>query len=161
MNDTQSKKTGQTILGVAGIVCIAAGLLLGWYSLNDFRVYERMKDWPVATGTVTASSVVGERAFRPQIVYEYTVKDIVYVDSSFLDMPSFGGRRSRLEAAETMAEEYPAGKTVSVHYDPTSPAISRLRVNPPWSVYGKMGLAGVLLIGGLVIEYLLIRRRRR
>ena len=57
MSDTKSRKTGQTILGVAGIVCIVAGLLLGWHSLNNYRVYERMKDWPVATGTVTCLEI--------------------------------------------------------------------------------------------------------
>lgn len=161
MTEDTRQKAGRPLTGVLGIVLIAAGLLLGWFALNEFRAHERMKSWPTTPGLVVSSSVIGERAFRPQIVYEYDVEGITFTDTSFLDMPSFGGRNNRREAADTMAAEYPVGKTVTIHYDPESPALSHLKVGAPWSVYGKMGLAGVLIILGLVIEFVLIRTRRR
>jgi hypothetical protein len=161
MTEDTTQKAGKPLAGILGIVLIAAGLLLGWFSLNEFRVHERMKSWPATPGLVVSSSVVGERAFRPQIVYQYDVGGLTFTDTTFLDMPSFGGRNSRREAADTMAAEYPVGKTVTVHYDPESPALSHLKVGAPWSVFGKMGLAGVLVILGLVIELILIRMRRR
>jgi hypothetical protein len=97
-------------------------------------------------GIVTVSKVVGERAFHPHIEYEYSVSGQTYHDSTTLDLPSFGGRRSKYDAAEYIAGQYPVGKTVRVHYNPRNPVESHLRVFPSWAVYGKMSV-GILLLG--------------
>lgn len=135
---------------MVGLVLIVAGATLLAVDLEQFQDVRARHHWPTVTGRITASTVVGERAFRPNLVYQYAVDSIVYTDSSFLDMPSFGGRRSRYDAAEKKAAEYPVGSEVPVHYNPAHPAESRLKITAPWSVYGQVGFSGFLIVLGLI-----------
>ena len=138
-----SAKIGIKVL-VFGLVMAAAGVILIFTQAEDLvEAHSRLR-WPSVTGIVVVSKVVGERAFHPHVEYEYAVDGVTYHDSTTLDLPSFGGRRSKYDAAEYVAGQYPVGKKVKVHYNPQDPADSKLRVFPSWAVYGKMSL-GILL----------------
>ena len=147
------------LMFIIALILIAGGVLLLQFAYGDFQRYRALNQWPSTTGTIIISDVIGERAFRPNLVYTYEVAGQVYRDSSDLNMPSFGGRNNRRSAAETMAGMYPVGSTVVIHYQPEDPANSRLRVSPPWSVYGQMGFGGVLLLLGLFVTGWYLRRR--
>lgn len=128
---------------VSGVWMMAAG----WGVLHDYAGY---RAWPVVPGTVIRSEVVGERAARPNVVYEYRVDGVLYRDSSALSPPSFGGRSSRRGVAEEISSEYPDGREVTIHYQPGNPTNSLLRVYAPWSAYGKLGSGGVVLFLGIM-----------
>jgi hypothetical protein len=140
----------RTLWLVVGLLLVATGGLLLKTDIEQFREVRNRRHWPTVTGRITASSVVGERAFRPNLIYQYLVDSALFTDSSFLDMPSFGGRRSRYDAAEKKASEYPVGAEVPVHYNPDNPGESRLKVTAPWSIYGQVGFSGFLIVLGLI-----------
>lgn len=113
--------------------------------------YIKLRGWSTAAGTIVDSRVIGVRAFRPEIVYQYQVDSVTYRDSTSLDPPGFGGRNSKHDAAGKVASEYPAGKSVTIHYDPTNPSKSLLKITAPWSVYGRLGFGAFLFGAGLLL----------
>lgn len=141
------------------LLLIIAGAVLIVLDVDKLEYFHGLSNWPTTEGTIVVSEVIGERAFRPHLIYEYEIEGVPYTDSSFLDMPSFGGRRSRHDAAEKKAEAYPVGKTVAIHYNPDQPTESRIKIHAPWSVYGQLGFAGFLVILGLVAGFFALRRR--
>lgn len=143
----------------AGGLLIILGVALLANDIGHLQRYRIMQHWPTADGSITVSTVVGDRAFRPHLVYQYSVDSIVYTDSSYLDMPSFGGRRSRLDAAAKKAAEYPAGTKIPIFYNPDNPVESHLKVTAPWSIYGQIGFSGFLIVLGLVAGIITLRRK--
>lgn len=142
---------------LAGAVMIALiGVRLVVAETERLEHYTALRDWATTQGTIIASRVIGVRAFRPEIVYQYQVESSVFTDSTSLDPPSFGGRNSKRDAAEGVASEYPVGKAVTIHFNPKDPSDSRLKITAPWSVYGQLGFgaflfgAGALLIAGRI-----------
>jgi hypothetical protein len=158
-NDVPRRGGSPTIWLVLTLILTAAGLLLGNRALELSRAFVPVADWPSVTATVVESRVIGERAFRPLIAFDYTVDSTAYRDTSDLNMPSFGGRTNRLSAAENMAKEYPVGSEVTVHYNPADPGDARLKVSLPFSLYAQMGVAGFLLLGGIFSALIAIRMR--
>jgi hypothetical protein len=133
-------------LGVAGVILVAV-------QARGVAENRKLRNWPTVTGTVISSEVIGIRAFRPNIVYEYVVGGETYRDSTSLNPPSFGNRNTREGEATALTEEYSVGREVLVHYDPQQPSNSLLRISPDWAIYGKMGLGGTLF--GIAIFCLL------
>lgn len=147
-------------IGVVGLVLIFLGVWLTASQANRLAQWGSVRNWPATEAVVTTSHVVGERAFHPEIVYEYSVNGTIYGDSTGFDTPSFGGRSVKRDMAEAIVAEYPVGTTVVVHYDPETPSNSVLRISPDWSLYGKIGLGGTLVGVGLFL-LLAARRARR
>jgi hypothetical protein len=129
-----------------GVLLWLSGILLVSWQLRELRKYAAIEEWPSVTGVVLSAQVIGERAFRPNIVYQYVVGQQTFKDSTDLDQPGFGGRNNKRNAAETIVAAYPVGRELPVHYDPSHPEISLLRVSPDWSIYGKIGF-GAFLFG--------------
>lgn len=141
------------------LVLVAAGLLLGNRALSLFSAYGTASAWPTTAAVITQSKVVGERAFRPLLEFEYEVDGQTYRDTSDLHMPSFGGRTNRFAAAENMAAEYPVGREVVVHYNPDRPSQARLVVSVPFGVYAQLAVAVCLLLGGILCGLVSVRLR--
>jgi hypothetical protein len=137
----------------------AVGIWLVYSQMERLEQYVHLRDWKSVSGKIIDSRVVGERAFRPEIVYEYQVETVTYRDSTSLDPPGFGGRNAKHDAAAGVASEYPVGKAVMIHYDPADPSISRLKITPPWSVYGRTGLGGFMFGVGLLLAAIYARRK--
>jgi hypothetical protein len=127
-----------------GLALGAAGVLLVILEVHNLKENQKLYEWPTVSGVVLSSGIIGERAYRPNIVYQYVVAGITYRDSTSLNTPSFGNRNTREGEAEALSDAYPVGKDVVVHYDPAMPSRSHLRISPGWDVYGKMGLGGTL-----------------
>jgi hypothetical protein len=138
-----ASKAGASMFALSIVLC-GLGVLLVITQSSDIEQARVRLHWPTVEGVVTASRVVGKRAYHPHIEYAYIVGQTTYHDSTTLDLPSFGGRPGKYDAAEKVAGEYPVGKKVVVHYNPADPGESGLREFPSWAVYGKMSL-GVLL----------------
>lgn len=146
-------RRNRTVLAV-GLLTAAAGVSLVLWETNVLEEYWSRRIWPTTEGTVVASRVVGTRAFRPDIVYAYTVEGIVYRDSTTFDTPAFGGRNSKYNVAETMVKAYPNGRMVTVRFNPANPSESGLSVGPHWDLFGKIGLGGVMFGFGVLSSLL-------
>jgi len=111
--------------------------------------FSAVQGWPSVTGTVVSSKVVGERAIRPQVIYEYQVDSVTYRAESDLQVPMFGGKRKKYDVAHELVERLPAGTLVTVCYNPDSAAESAIAPRITWDVYGKFGLGFILMIIGV------------
>lgn len=149
--------TKSRITLILSVLLLVPGGLLVNSTANRFESYAIMSHWPATTGTVTVSEVVGERAFRPNVVFTYQVDGVAHLDSTDLNMPSFGGRNNRREAADTMAAMYPVGSAVTVHYNPDDPSVAKMKVSPPWSVYGQLSFGITLILGGILAGLVSVR----
>jgi hypothetical protein len=134
---------GAGFLGLLGAISLASGALELEHALAT-------RHWPSTHGVIIRNEVVGERAYHPNIVYRYLADGRLYVDSTDLDQPSFGGRQSRREVAYKRSVKYRVGDTVIIHYNPRNPSESRLRTVPSWSAYGKTGFGSVCIMLGLL-----------
>ncbi len=115
------------------------------------------RDWPVTEGVVVASHVSGTRAFHPGIRYTYTVGDRSYEGVSDLDVPGFGTKSNRLNVAERSLVDFPAGKKITVHYDPEHPDDSRLRVAVPMATFLFLSIGGLCSAGGILWSIRLLK----
>ncbi|UCE25362.1 MAG: DUF3592 domain-containing protein [Candidatus Zixiibacteriota bacterium] len=142
-------------------LCAAGGAVLAAIEIETVLRGREMRTWPTVPGVVTESEVVGDRAIRPRVVYDYTVDGTIYRSESDLRVPMFGGRRKKYDVATKLVAKYPVGSQVTVYYQPDSVARSTIVPEVPWDVYGKLGLGVLLcLIGmtGLIQPALAIRR---
>ena len=134
-----------------GIVLFVGGTLL---VINQSRAVERheyVRLWPTTDGVVISSEVAGERAFHPEVVYEYQVLGQTYQGLSTLQVPGFGGKRKRDEVATKEIANYWPGRTVTVYYNPDDPSESLLHTRLEWAVYGQLGFGGTLVLAGLLL----------
>ena len=102
---------------IAGAICFIVGR-------STFKTARASKKWPpvqgkvVESGTMRMSGIEGV-ATAASVKYTYQVDGREYV-SSRISMGQYGtggGEHAKAEAAK-----YPAGKIVTVHYDPKNPA---------------------------------------
>ncbi len=131
------------------VLLAAAGLVL---MLQDSHTLQRemaRRGWPTARGRVISSTVSQTRGLQPKIDFEYEVDGVRYRSETNLQTPAFGGKNTRLQAAETVVAHYPPGTAVTVHYNPTNPAESYLKPGPTWDVLMKLSLGVFLAAGGI------------
>ena len=93
---------------------------------------------------MTETRITGKFAVLPEINYRYKVDGSSYSGKTNLDIPGFGNRKKREQTARIILRDFKPGKKITVIYDPDNPIDSRIRVSPPWNVYGRMGF-GVFL----------------
>ena len=143
----------KAVLVVGLFFIIVFGLIL--LPIFTFQLDDAIEisKWPSVQGTITVSKVVGGRAFRPDIHYEYSVETKTFADTSTLNSPGFGGRMNRLDAAEKLVQLYPAGKTITVYYNPENNAESTLSPHPTYSNYLKVGTSAFLMWIGMTILF--------
>jgi hypothetical protein len=124
---------------------------------NDFEHILSQRRWPSTTGWVISSKIVGERAFHPIIRYKYKVNQQNYTNETHLDMPGFGGKINRLDAAENIIHEYPEGKPIIVHYNPHSPNISVIKTSAHVSVFLKLSTGFFVATLCIIVFWLQIK----
>ncbi len=143
----------KAVLVIGIILIVVFGLILTpIFSSQLADAIEKLK-WPHVEGTILTSHVVGGRAFRPDIQYEFVVDVETFHGSSFLNIPGFGGRMNRLDAAEKLVALYPAGKSITVYYNSENPAESTLTPNPTYSHYLKVGTSAFLFFIGMTLFF--------
>ena len=126
--------------------CIGFALLaaLGIFAIQ--RNAARQRSWPVVKGRIERSGVHEfqelerrdnapdrwRNAYRADVIYGYDVAGVHYTG----DTAASGTRvSSNLESvARKMAEKYPAGMAVEVHYNPDNPAESAIDPKTGWLV---------------------------
>ena len=112
----------------------------------EFENREAHKSWPTTEGAIIESKIVGERAIRPQIIYQYKVDSVLYIDTSSLNAPMFGGKRKKHDVARALIADYPVGKKLIVSYDTVNPRNSEIVDSVTWDVLAKIGFYGFLIL---------------
>jgi hypothetical protein len=141
-------------LSVLLTVILFTGIIMGlglMYWQNTIIIEARSRlSWPTTEAIIIDSKVVGYRAYRPDITYEYTVDGQPYQGQTNLKTPGFGARRSRRDTAQRIIGEYKTETRTTVYYDPDNPAISFIRPGPEWSDYMKFAVGNILFIISLL-----------
>ena len=139
------------------------GFLLIWYSSIEISTALSRQFWPTNPATVIETNIVGERAYNPQLRCKYEVEGKVYTLTTDLNTPGFGSKRSRLQTAEIILNDYPVGFKLRIHYNPENPEEAYIRTGPYWSDYMKISLGMLLFAIGLygILGISLIKFKKR
>jgi len=90
------------------------------------------KHYQQTTGHITHSAVRSGyrgRTYTVDIAYEYSVGERTYLGSR---ISAFAASSSNKTVWERLADRYPVGSTVEVHYDPAQPECSVLDPTSPY-----------------------------
>jgi hypothetical protein len=118
------------------------------------------RNWPTTQGEIVQTHILGKRAFRPEISYQYQVNDIKYLGKTDLHISGFGNKRSRRDNSEKIIQEFSVGSNVLVYYDSKNPQISFLRTGPFWSDFMKLALGAILFFFGSFVLFGGVTRRK-
>ena len=128
-----------------------AGPIIGLVPLMLFVGFHRrsavVKRWPTINGRVVSSGIhqfqqrrteSQQRSYRrrrmqtlymPVVEYSYSVGGRDFSSRSIWDGTEVSGSRDH---AQRIADRYPVGRTVTVHYDPSAPGKAALEVGGNW-----------------------------
>lgn len=125
-----------------GLVMFAAGIILIVWSGREALEAYKSKSWPTTEGMVTSSYVHKRESppsdknkhptYHAKINYAYTVDGMHYTSERIRFVDNIGGSR---EKAKRMADEYFAGKTVIVYYNPDDPGMALLKPGVIFSTF--------------------------
>lgn len=114
---------------------VACGLVASVSVISNLAETRAASRWPTAPGTVLSSRAESRRTltqtggsqtttvWSPLVEYSYHVGERSYHGSRVAFGPEVAGAR---DLAEQTVQRYPAGATVSVHYDPSNPSHATL-----------------------------------
>ena len=154
MKKTRGSRRPPLTRGILFVALLILGVILAWEQIEPVKNVSAARNWPSVPGMVIKSEVVGDRAIRPRVIYEYIVDSVTYRSESDLRAPMFGGKRKKSDAAKELVSDYSVGSEVTVRYNPDSAAQSTVTAFVTWDVYGKLGLAITLVvIGGIGFVY--------
>ena len=137
---------------ILAAVCIIADIAISIYqTINVLNAYAS-KNWPTTTGAVLSSELTGgtggtgsarSNDYKPNLRCTYTTRA---AEPNFYeaDRISFSdGITKTREHTQQIADQYPPGKTVTVHDDPDHPEIAVVEpgVSPARFIYLVLGLA--------------------
>jgi len=144
---------------IFAFVSLFLGAYLIYRGVDKIEKAAEIRHWPNVSGTVLRSNVLGVRAFHPNVVFEYYVEGVRHIDSTNFDPASFGGRNAKRNTAEVIVKSYPAGREITVYYDPANPNRTTLRPYAGWSAYGILSFGVTLVFIGIILGYFSLRKR--
>lgn len=125
-------------------------LLIVLAVLQKNKAKKAAESWPTASGVVekselsvrhdTDSDGTSSTTYAAHVVYSYKVDGLSYSNDAIGFGSSSGGRKK----AQKKLEEYPAGKSVTVYYDPEKP--EKAVLEPVATTFGIMLALGIILI---------------
>ena len=156
---SNSMGCGGTILFMLIFGAVGLGLFIG--GALSYRNALATQSWPTAEGRITFSEIYESRdedgtSYGLNIGYNYAVEDRPYTGTR-ISLTDYSSSRNY---AEGLAEEYPVGKTVQVHYDPADPTKSVLETGANWVQYLLMGMGCCFGLVPLFMVPSLLRGRR-
>ena len=148
-------------LTILGTMCFPVAVFFaGRRRWNAARAHAS-RTWPTVPGKVERSGSVrtygayGTAFYRLTLAYRYEVNGQDYEG----DMAQFGPPRvTNQELIEGLVDKYPAGKDVTVHYDPDAPEIAVLETSDEmawqnaWQVWFLLGVPIVVSMIAAVIN---------
>jgi hypothetical protein len=155
---THSEPQGQTNRPSCGwliltLIFMAAGLATLYFGYQRYQESKASETWPVASGTVVSSEVTRYRdgddiLYRADVAYEYVVNETNYTGDK-IALSEMNVNKSRPESAQKIADRYPVGQQVEVHYDPADPGKAVLETGVKIGVWGLLGVGAFFLLLGL------------
>jgi len=140
-----------------GYFYIVLGFVLVSMSGYDLVRYQDAKTWPSVQGTVQISKIRAHKewmlsVFEPHLIYSYTVAGKGYTG----DTVRIGHAKMMWskEDATGLLQNYPAGKTVTVYYDPDEPteALLELKIDKSRKQGSWVGFA-LIVFGGFWLRH--------
>ena len=147
------------ILALGLFLAILFGLILTPLLCSQLNKALATTTWPTVRGRIISSDVIGERAFRPEVTYEYIINSDTLMGLSNLNVPGFGGRMNRLDAAEKLVQLYPPNAHITVSYNPDNVHESTLSPHPTYSAFLELGTSTLLYLIGVTIIFLRLFKR--
>jgi hypothetical protein len=140
---------------LAGVILALVGLGFILSAIISNQRTKTAESWPTIPGTVLHSEVmvhvtrnkgVTTRTYEPIVHYQYNLMGKPYESKKV----SFGSLHMKDDQAEEIVSRYPAGSSVTVHYDPNKPEKSVLEVTARG---GKtlMVSGGIFIVMGIVL----------
>jgi hypothetical protein len=135
-----------TIIDFCSGIFFLAGLAILFTGIRTYQRSKQAANWMTVTGMVTTSKVINpmgnERKQYAHIEYEYSVLGTSYVSNKINFAQLSGFNDTALGTAEEKVKKFPAGRSVTVYYDPQEPQRAVLEIG---------GNSGLLILGGLFI----------
>lgn len=121
--------------------------------------------WPTTSGKIVTSAIIEEtienkndddkrierltKRYRADLRYAYRVGQRDYIGTNALGewTPIYGVR----DQAEKAIADYPAGRSVTVHYDPAQPGAAVLEPGNPQGSFAPLVLGALFAIAGVVL----------
>lgn len=153
-------------LGILTLAMFAAGIFLMAWGVYEIKGSNESRNWPSTQGTIS-SSYISEQTRRdsnrrtsityfPRVLYQYKVDGRHYTSHRI----EFGGESGGMKRmAKKVVDKYPAGKKVTVHYNPQDPQYAILEAGFTWSSL-IVFLAGIAFLGVGVLGFKAYRRER-
>lgn len=121
--------TGALISIVIGIIFLLLGVIFLVVMFTSRKKANEAKAWPTIAGTVTSSEIrvhqdydtdshTTSTNYEPVVQYSYNVVGTPCQASRI----AFGANQFDRNTAQAKINRYPAGSTVTVHYDPNDPS---------------------------------------
>lgn len=141
-------KANPVILGI--IFAVVGGAIFFVFALPPLQYAASSKSWPTVQGVITRSDIDvwnrdGKTHYQPDIAYTYYLDDKQYSSSKI--NAGEAPMDNNVNSAKKIQSKYPAGKEVTVWYDPELPASSALE---PGIKTGDILLASIAAIFFLV-----------
>jgi hypothetical protein len=138
---------------LTNLLFLLFGLGSAWVGWRGLKHAHASTAWPRTHGTIIGSTTHSEHngEYEPRravITYEYTVAGTTYRSGRVFFGDDMGllwdkPRQERLAA-------YPAGRSVTVAYDPAAPRHAVLEAGPNWATYLSVAGPVALVMFGLV-----------
>ena len=120
--------TASIIFLALGVIFGGLGLIFLILGIRSRKKAQASLQWPVAQGSVISSTVVQHQdydeddhrtstSYEPQVQYRFSVGGQEFLGKKI----AFGANRFDMRRAQGMADQYPSGSAVNVHYNPDNP----------------------------------------
>lgn len=147
-----NKRNWMFLFIAAGIAVVIYG---GWQLSRGISSYT----WPSCEGKIITSKVTMSSSHRlrdnkgisyyPDVDYEYVVDGKKYIGEKIFYGQYGSGMRDKIQK---IADKYPAGKMVTVYYNPKNPGEAVLERGIRWSIFLAL-ILGLIFVGVGIILY--------
>lgn len=134
-------------LYIISLVLIPISIALVYSQIDKIQLLIHKNARPKTEGVIIESRVVGDRAIRPEIKYQYTVDSVTYTGVTTLNPPMFGNKRKQYDVAHEIILENPVGSKLMVAYNPRDPSDAIVPEHDiTWDMFGKIGFGSTLFL---------------
>jgi len=137
---------------IFGVVFVGTGYFVFHLSMDAYHMGQASETWPTVQGGVIYSKVVtshnskGRTLYRPDIQYAYRVDGKEYKSNKIKAAGTTSSSDS--SRAYESVSQYPAGRSVTVHYNPVKPWVSVLQSGIASSTYWLFVFGGLFMFVG-------------
>lgn len=147
-------------LGMLGALCFPCGVFVLARSRLHCALARASQDWPTVSGVVRKSEVKRRITGLPMVLwqlalaYDYRVSATHYEGEDAQFGPKYVSSRPLIDK---LAERYPVGSEVAVHYDPNDPSISVLETSDELARQNGWQIAGYFMSPFVISAIVAIR----